>query len=394
MIVIRIMLVVLVCSLIFIGSCAMGNNPAAPPAENGTVSNGNGSYYSGIYPSAATLSGSRYSQSEADRRVREAWAYFKAELLKSTGAVWRTDDDTVVSEGQSYGMMLAVQNNDKESFDNIWSWTKTHMQAGNSLGLFAWKCSLNGDVIESTSAPDADVMIALALFFASHRFGDRSAPYDYSVQAKEICSRILGHTVTEDNYLAFCSENLTWFDSSYQMPSHFRLFARYTGDDRWNQVASRSYDLIFACLKSEYGNTSNGLVPDYCNKDGSLRSSGQYFYYDAVRTPYFLGLDQVWFGDDSRSRTYLSKIYGFFGPIYDSFGDKYTLNGEKLSSYHVASWIGSLTGGAMGGTNNTYKVNFFNHLLDRDPPSGKYRYYDICWLNFGLLLSSGNFRIY
>jgi oligosaccharide reducing-end xylanase len=393
MLVIRLLIVGLIFSLIFVGSCAMSNKPrsAAVVEEPATET---GSYHTGVYPSAATLSSSKYSQTAADRKVSEAWDYFKTELLQSSGAVLRTDDNTVVSEGQSYGMMLAVQNNDKDPFDKIWSWTKTNMQPGNSQGLFAWKCTLAGEVIESSTAPDADVMIALALFFASHRFGDGASPYNYSVQAKEICDRILEYEVSADNYLAFCTENLTWFSPGYQMPAFYRLLAIYTGEPRWNQVAEKSYDLIFACLKESYGNLANGLVPDHCNKNGSLRSSGQYFYYDAMRTPFFAGQDQVWFGD-SRAKTYIDKIIGsFFGPIYNSFGDKYSLDGSQLSDYHVASWVGSFAGAAMAGSSDTDKVNFFNHLMSRDWPSGQYRYYDLCWLNFGLLLCSGNFKIY
>jgi len=393
MIVIRLLIVGLIFSLIFVGSCAMSNRPSAAKVEEPPSASNSGSYYSGTYPSAAALSTSKYSQTAADRRVNEAWAYFKTELLQSSGAVLRTDDNRVVSEGQSYGMMLAVQNNDKDAFDKIWSWTKTNLQPGNSQGLFAWKCTLAGEVIESSTAPDADCMIALALFFASHRFGDGAAPYDYSVQAKELCDRILRYEVSADDYLAFCTENLTWFSPSYQMPAFYRLFAIYTGETRWNKVAERSYDLVYACLKEEYGNADNGLVPDHCNKNGDLRSAGRDFYYDAMRTPFFLGLDQVWFGE-ARAQTYVDKAIGFFGPSYSSFGDKYSLDGRKLSDYHVTSWVGSLAGAAMGGNSENDKVNFFNHLMGRDLPSGQYRYYDLCWLNFGLLLCSGNFKIY
>lgn len=385
------LLLILLTLLIFTGSCGMSpitNNNT--PEESGSE----GSYSTGVYPSAASLSGASYTQTQADAKCSEAWQYFKTELLSDSGAVVRPEDNMVVSEGQSYGMMLAVQNDDQATFDKIWLWTKTYMQSGNSLGLFAWKCEPDGDVVDSETAPDADEMIALALFFASRRWGDKSEPYDYSTQAKAICTRILDQAVTSDHFLVFSTENKTWFDPSYQMPAFYRLFAEYTGESRWSNVASSAYTLINNCLKSSYGNTENGLVPDYCNKDGSLRSSGKYFYYDAMRTPFFFGLDSVWFGN-SEGCAYVDKIIGsFFGPQYSSFGDKYDLDGSKLSSNHVVSWIGSFCGAAMGGTSNSDKVNFFNHLMSQDWPTGTYRYYDICWMNFGLLLSSGNFRIY
>lgn len=353
-----------------------------------------GSYYNETYPSAATLTGSRYTQTQANASCSQAWEYFKSELVNEFGAVVRSDDGNVVSEGQSYGLMLAVQNNDQETFDKIWNWTRTYMQDGQAEGLFAWKCSADGTKLEPSTAPDAEEMIAMALFFASRRWGNKLEPYDYSIQAKDILAKILTHEVTADNYLAFSPYEMTWFNPSYQMPAFYRLFAIYTGEERWNTIADNSYNLILSCLKSSYGNTENGLVPDYCDKDGNVFDHHQYFHYDAMRVPWFIALDQVWFADEARAEPYLNKIMSFFGSKYTDFGDKYELDGSEISGNHVTSWMGSLAGGTMGATNEAHQVDFFNQLMESGWPTGQYRYYDICWLNFGLLLSTGNFRIY
>ena len=340
-----------------------------------------------VYLSGAQLPGALYTQKQADERAAEAWQYFKDELLSKDGAVVRTEDDLVVSEGQSYGMMLALQNDDREAFDRIWNWTR---KGKNRQDLFAWKLKKNGEVLESVSAPDADVMIGMALIFAARKYQEPR----YLKEAQVILKSILQYEVDQDDYLLFCSYDKTWFNPSYQMPAFFRLFAKYTGEKRWLKVAERSYDLIFSCLKEEYGNLDNGLVPDWCNRDGSSRVGGGDFYYDAMRTPYFIALDYLWHGQE-RAQSYLDKVIGnFFASKFSSFGDKYALSGRELSRYHVTSWVGALAGAAMGGTSNRDKVNFFNHLMERPFPRGRYRYYDICWLNFGLLLSSGNFKLY
>jgi oligosaccharide reducing-end xylanase len=236
-------------------------------------------------------------------------------------------------------------------------------------------------------------MIALSLLLASQRWGDGSSPYNYSTQAEDILNRILFYEVTEDNYLFFCPGNSDFFDLSYQMPAFYRYFAIRTGNTRWDEIAENSYQLLNNCLKTSYGNTENGLVPDYCNKDGSLRSSGQNFSYEAMRFPFHVAVDKIWF-DPEGSADYLDKIIGFFGPIYDSFGDEYELDGTQLSGNHSNSWVGSLSGGAMGCSSDTYKVNFFNHLMSCTLDTGTYRYYNICWYNFGILLASGNFKIW
>ncbi|MBU0573721.1 MAG: hypothetical protein KKH83_04515 [Candidatus Margulisbacteria bacterium] len=380
--------------LLFVGSCGMAPLSATQSGETMTSPEESSLIMPTYYPSAATLSGSRYSQASADQRCADAWAYFKSELVTSDGAVVHTDSGNVVSEGQSYGMMLAVQHNDKATFDRVWNWTSTYLQPGNRYGLFGWNATTDGRVLDPMPATDADVMIAMALFFASSRWGDGKPPYDYSAQAKAICRQIIKYEVTSDNYLKFSPDSENFFSTSYFMPAFFRLFAHYTGEGRWNDVADKSYVMIFNCLRPEYGNLDNGLVPNHNDKNGRKLSSGPDFFYDAMRTPFFIAVDQVWFGIDYRSSLYCNKIEGFFGPIYSSFGDKYSLSGTKLSGNHAESWIGSLAGGVMGSSSSSAKVNFFNHLMSRSWPTGQYRYFDICWQNFGLLLTSGNFKLY
>lgn len=359
-----------------------------------------GAYYSGIYPSAAKLAGAKYTQQQADQRVAEAWQKFKAELVTDQGAVVHTDKNDVVSEGQSYGMMLAVQNDDQATFDKIWHWTKTNLQPNQPQGLFAWRAKLDGTVLDSAYAPDAEEMIAIALFFAAHRWGDKDKPFNYSTQAREILNKMLKQRnpseapITPDNYIRFTAGSDNWFNPSYFMPAFYRLFAVYTGERRWSGVAENTYVLIDKCLKEEYGNVQNGLVPDSCNKAGKLISWGRNFFYDAMRVPYFIALDGVWFGE-RRAGPYLDKLIGgFFAPKFDSFGDKYQLDGKKLSSTHAISWVGSFTGGAMGASSAGDKVKFFNYLMSKPFARGQFRYYDLAWHNFGLLLASGNFKIY
>lgn len=376
----------LILVLLLLAGCGVNNNYTS---QNQIDIPTKGSFATGIYPSAAILSGSNYTQAEADQKCAAAWAYFKQELLQSDGAVLRTDDNTVVSEGQSYGMMLAVQNNDQSAFNKIWNWTKTNMQDNNPYGLFSWQCTPSGEAISHEPAPDGEEMIAMALYFASHRWGDKTAPYNYSVQAKKILDNILKYEMTADYYLTFNVSEKNKFNLSYYMPAFYRLFEIYTGNTAWGAVADNGYALL---ARSQ--NPSTGLVPDWSNKDGSLQSTGQYFYYDAMRVPYQVALDAVWFGTtEPRAKSYLDKIIGFFGPQYDTFGNRYSLDGTKTRDDHVVSWVGSFAGGAMGGGANTDKVNFFNHLMSQNFPAGRYRYYEICWLNFGLLAASGNFKI-
>lgn len=84
-----------------------------------------------------------------------------------------TGNHDVRTEGMSYGMMLCVQLGWKEEFDRIWKWSKTYMylEDGENEGYFAWSCRTTGEKNAWGPAPDGEEYYAMALFFASHRWG-------------------------------------------------------------------------------------------------------------------------------------------------------------------------------------------------------------------------------
>lgn len=96
------------------------------------------------------------------------------------GYLTDTGNHDVRTEGMSYGMMMCVQMNKKEEFDRIWKWTKTYMylEDGVNKGYFAWSCALDGSKNAYGPAPDGEEYFAMALFFASHRWGDGEGIYN------------------------------------------------------------------------------------------------------------------------------------------------------------------------------------------------------------------------
>src|SRR5688572_27571716 len=66
------------------------------------------------------------------------WEGYKREYLEPE--TYRTPDrqrgDITTSEGQSYTMLRAVWNDDKQTFDRSWAWTKNNLQREDAL--FSW----------------------------------------------------------------------------------------------------------------------------------------------------------------------------------------------------------------------------------------------------------------
>ncbi len=106
------------------------------------------------------------------------------ELPPNMGIIIKKEDENqyVISEGMSYGMMIAVQigalySNDQQSkdvFDRLWRWADTYMRYndGPRKGYFRWNCDpFDGSaVIEEggeNPASDGEEYFAMALFFAS-----------------------------------------------------------------------------------------------------------------------------------------------------------------------------------------------------------------------------------
>ena len=84
-------------------------------------------------------------------------------------------------------MMMCVQLDMKEEFDRIWKWSRTYMymDQGENEGYFAWSCKPSGEKNALGPAPDGEEYYAMALFFASHRWGDGEGIYAYSKEARK-----------------------------------------------------------------------------------------------------------------------------------------------------------------------------------------------------------------
>ncbi len=93
---------------------------------------------------------------------------FLDEYVEADGRVVRRDEGgDVISEGQAYGMLIAVAVGDEARFRSIWRWTQTHLLRAD--GVLAWRWADN-KVTDDNSAADADLDAARSLVLAGRRF--------------------------------------------------------------------------------------------------------------------------------------------------------------------------------------------------------------------------------
>ncbi|HUE25416.1 MAG TPA: glycosyl hydrolase family 8, partial [Solirubrobacteraceae bacterium] len=192
-------------------------------------------------------------------------AYASAESFMSRyvgpdGRVIRRDQggDTV-SEGQAYGMLLAVALDNQARFKTIWGWTRSHLQQPSGLLASDWS---NGRVVSARPATDADLDAADALVLAGQRFGNSS----YRDQGVAIARAILDHeTTSAGSRPVLVAGPWAQTDPAVINPSYFspRAYADLAGadhDPRWELLASSSRSIV-----SELTNAGRSLPPDWAN---------------------------------------------------------------------------------------------------------------------------------
>lgn len=120
-----------------------------------------------------------------EQAARHAGKDFLDHYVEGDGRVVRRDEGgDVVSEGQAYGMLIAVALGDRTRFQHIWTWTKAHLRRPD--GLLSWRWA-DGHVTDPNSASDADLDTARALLLAGRRFGDTAL----SDEGKQLGGQIL-----------------------------------------------------------------------------------------------------------------------------------------------------------------------------------------------------------
>jgi endo-1,4-beta-D-glucanase Y len=334
------------------------------------------------------------NQAEANALVLEEWNQWKSQRITSNGAggarrVQRTASQRpyaydTVSEGTAYGMLLSVYFDDKALFDDLWKYAKSHM---NENGLLWWHCDANGnytrDDYGNTAATDADEDAAIALIFAYKKWGG-----NYDSEARTLINNIFNKEVENGSIL---KPGDGWGGSSCTNPSYFapawyRIFAQFTGNNAWNNVADKCYEILDNC-RSKSGGT--GLVPDWCTASGTQASGQGYnFYYDAIRTPWRIAIDYLWFGTP-KAKTVCDDISKFFaaGGV-SNIGDGYTITGNKYSNNLSPAFISCIASGAMTGYSTTFAKDMYKKNIDTKLDD---EYYGMCLRMFALLLTTGNF---
>lgn len=378
-----------------------------------------GAYYTGEYRNLFKEAG--YSDEEIQAKIKKCFntvfyggkdERFFEKAGEDMGYFIDTGNIDARTEGMSYGMMLCVQMDWKEEFDCFWKWAKTYMYNTEEKfkGYFGWSCTLDGRKNSEGPAPDGEEFFAMALFFASHRWGDGEGIFNYSKEAKQLLHDCIHR---EDGLEMWDYENKLikfvpgcgWSDPSYHLAHFYELFAQWANEeDRefWKEAAhaSREY-LKKAChpvtgLAAEYAEFDGRPFGSYEQIGRHFGSRHDWFYSDSYRVAANIGLDYEWFAADEWNTECADRIQKFFAEnVKNDEYMTYETDGRVIDqpALHPVGLIATLAAASLA-AKGEYAMEYVKKFFNTELRTGDRRYYDNCLYLFALLALSGNYRIW
>jgi endoglucanase len=351
-------------------------------------------------------------KTEIQRQLDDAWQSYKREFIQSDGRVIDPIGSVTTSEGQSYAMLRAAWQNDRQIFDLTLKWAQDNLNVGRGDKLFAFKWGQAPDgswrVLDAANATDADIDIALALVFGAKRWNEPR----YETLAKEIIASIWDKTVVTIGGKPYLTagdwaarQSAPTLNVSYFAPYAFRVFATLDPQHDWKGVIDTSYEAIRACSTEELGGVKGAKLPaNWCAID---KQTGKYsaaadpkltteYGYDAFRTMWRVALDYRWYGErraldylqfsDTLRRKWASE--GKLAAVY-TYDGKTSVDREDLAIYggNLANFVVTEPTAARQIFQRNFQPQFFKEPRNGYDAAGWQalnNYYTQNWAWFGL----------
>jgi endo-1,4-beta-D-glucanase Y len=369
----------------------------------------------GILPSCREATGNRLSWV-----LQASWVSYREHFISPEGqVVLQERGGGTISEAQAYALLRALWAGDEQTFVRLYRWTKKNLSREVTHGdcLLAWHWGEKPDgswgVLDWNSASDADLDYSLALVLAS-RQGWRAPPNlpDYLTEAREVAQGILAKEVVELPSGGLLLAPGNWhnpsppylLNPSYFFPAAYRCLAQAGFGPRWSRLHADAYPFLQRLTRGLAETPGVGLVPDWVQveADGKLtpapeRSSN--FGWEAVRLPWRIALDRLWFGDLAAARLCGEQFLPFFVKEWQAKGRlvaEYRYDGSPLVTFESpVLYAGALAAGLAGG-NQDFAWQMAQKILTfyQEKDNQAYfvspdHYYANNWAWFGLALYAG-----
>lgn len=325
----------------------------------------------------------------------------------------------ILTEGQSYGMMISVQMDRKDVFNRLWKFAYTKMlhHSGARKGQFAWRLygTAPYEMEDKNPAPDGEEYFVTALLFAAQRWGNGQGIFDYQAQAdsilfemlhKEKNDTVVAEINTEHAMILFSPDARTtdiYTDPSYHLPAFYTIWSTFATNDKefWKKMAdtSRAY-FKRACYPT------TGLTSEYTAFDGtphpvSFNRFSEWYHSDSWRVPMNIAMDYAWFKADDWQLDYTKRILNWLANQSGDYKQTYSIDGIPQSEneagneyYNAAPAQIACNAVAALACNDPIAWKYVDRLWKLPVTTGEWRYYHGLLTMLGLLHCSGKFKIW
>lgn len=217
------------------------------------------------------------------------WRTYRDRFLDPSGRIIDTGNGNIShSEGQGYGMVLAVAHGDQEAFDRMARWTRATL-ARTDMALHAWRYDPGkpDPMPDRNNATDGDILIAWAL----DRAGRQWSRADHARRAAEVRAAIhsgcvvrrFGRQVLLPGMQGFTQGETVVFNPSYFIWPALDSFRQRDGAQMWGALISDSEDLLRLTRFGEHSLPTDWAVLVGRDEVMPAPERPAQFGYDAIR---------------------------------------------------------------------------------------------------------------
>ena len=229
------------------------------------------------------------------RSLSAGWSDYKARHVTPDGRVVDDANGGVShSEGQGFGMLLAVGAGDQDTFGRLWNWTARELyRRPDGLAFWRWIPDAVPHVTDPNNATDGDILIAWALLRAAKVWNNP----EYRAASRRIALAVGQHAIFQSRLGPALKPAVVGFDASdradgpvvnlsYWVFPALADLPEVVAEVDWRGVTRTGLALLAA---ARFGPAS--LPSDWISLAGDpapAKGVPPVFSYDAVRIPLYL----------------------------------------------------------------------------------------------------------
>ncbi len=362
----------------------------------------------------------KVSLADVDRVLQASWRSYRRHFITPSGRVVIPDrSGESISEGQAYALLRAVWAGDRDTFRQVYAWTYKNLSRGAGPGdaLLSWRWGRNQDgswgVLDRNTATDGNLDYALALALAAAR-GWQPGPElpDCAEETRRVLAGILALETVRlpGGELLLAPGN--WHEEkppylvnpSYFSPAAYQIFTKIYPNPDWLRLRDSTYVLLGQLAQGLGPQKGVGLFPDWCQIDGrgdAGPAPGQdtHFGWEAMRLPWRLALDSLWFHDERATSLLRQHFLPFFKKEWQHRGRLmalYSYGGDPLVSYESPVLYAAVLAAALAAGDRAFAREMAEKILEFYREEGedaffvsRDNYYANNWDWLGLALYAG-----